>query len=133
MQDDAEDYNFDYEDDDDDTANAGDVENKYYMAKSHRDNPPEAIKDFEDIIKQENDQGAPGEWCVAACLNVAATTCLPCVSSCRGFKALKQLTKLTFKLKRFDDSLGFYTRLLPYTKKAVTRKSAYALVLRCVR
>lgn len=40
----------------------------------------------------------------------------------RGFKALKQLTKITFKLKRFEDSLGYYKRLLPYTKSAVTRK-----------
>lgn len=41
-----------------------------------------------------------------------------------GFKCLKQLTKLTFKLKRFDESLKHYTRLLPYTRKAVTRKCA---------
>ena len=46
-----------------------------------------------------------------------------CLSpSYRGFKSLKQLTKLTFRLKRFEQSLGYYSRLLPYTKKAVTRK-----------
>jgi COP9 signalosome complex subunit 2 len=42
----------------------------------------------------------------------------------RGFKALKQLTKLTFKRKQFDDSLKYYMQLLPFTKKAVTRKCA---------
>lgn len=42
----------------------------------------------------------------------------------RGFKALKQLTKLTFRLQRFEDSLRYYTRLLPYTKTAVTRNYA---------
>lgn len=42
----------------------------------------------------------------------------------RGFKALKQLTKITFKMHRFEDSLGYYKRLLPYTKSAVTRNYA---------
>lgn len=45
-----------------------------------------------------------------------------CVETYRGFKSLKQLTKLTFRLKRFEQSSGYYSRLLPYTKKAVTRK-----------
>jgi hypothetical protein len=47
----------------------------------------------------------------------------------RGFKALKQLTKITFKLKRFEESLTYYKRLLPYTKSAVTRKYVIALTM----
>lgn len=40
----------------------------------------------------------------------------------RGFKALKQLTKLLFLvLKRPNEALETYRRLLTYTKSAVTR------------
>ena len=40
----------------------------------------------------------------------------------RGFKALKQSTKLLFLiLRRPSDALGTYTQLLTYTKSAVTR------------
>ena len=40
----------------------------------------------------------------------------------RGFKALKQSTKLLFlQLKRPQDALNTYTELLTYTKSAVTR------------
>jgi COP9 signalosome complex subunit 2 len=41
---------------------------------------------------------------------------------CRGFKALKQSTKLLFlSLHRAHDALKTYTQLLTYTKSAVTR------------
>jgi len=40
----------------------------------------------------------------------------------RGFKALKQMTKLLFlELHRQNDALKTYTELLTYTKSAVTR------------
>jgi COP9 signalosome complex subunit 2 len=42
--------------------------------------------------------------------------------ACRGFKALKQSTKLLFlELHRPADALKTYTELLTYTKSAVTR------------
>lgn len=41
-----------------------------------------------------------------------------------GFKALKQMTKLTFRLGRYDEALAHYKTLLTYTKKAVTRNVA---------
>ena len=41
-----------------------------------------------------------------------------------GFKALKQMTKLTFKHERFDEALGHYKTLLTYTRKGVTRNVA---------
>lgn len=41
---------------------------------------------------------------------------------CRGFKALKQSTKLLYLgLRRPNDALKTYTQLLSYTKSAVTR------------
>lgn len=44
------------------------------------------------------------------------------MSSFRGFKALKQMTKLNFLLlHRPNDALMTYTELLTYTKLAVTR------------
>ena len=44
---------------------------------------------------------------------------------CRGFKALKQSTKLLFlQLRRPQDALKTYTELLTYTKSAVTRNYA---------
>ena len=43
----------------------------------------------------------------------------------RGFKALKQSTKLLFLvLRRPQDALQSYTQLLTYTKSAVTRNYA---------
>lgn len=42
--------------------------------------------------------------------------------ACRGFKALKQSTKLLFlHLHRPSDALTTYTQLLTYTKSSVTR------------
>lgn len=44
---------------------------------------------------------------------------------CRGFKALKQSTKLLFlNLHRPNDALKSYMRLLTYTKSTVTRNYA---------
>ena len=49
-------------------------------------------------------------------------SCLLNVKSVRGFKALKQSTKLLFLgLRRPNDALKTYTELLTYTKSAVTR------------
>ncbi|GAA97468.1 uncharacterized protein L969DRAFT_604511 [Mixia osmundae IAM 14324] len=101
---DDEDYGFDYEDDDGADEAGADVENTYYTAKSLKtEKPQEAIAAFEALVKQEADDAGPGEW---------------------GFKALKQLTKLTFRQKRFDVALAYYTQLLTYIKSAVTRNVA---------
>ncbi|PPQ72467.1 hypothetical protein CVT24_003091 [Panaeolus cyanescens] len=97
-----EDYDFEYDSDGDgdaDEADAVDVENMYYTAKSKKeDNPEEAIKEFRSIVEHEEEKG---DW---------------------GFKALKQMTKLLFLvLHRPHDALKTYTELLTYTKSAVTR------------
>lgn len=69
----------------------------WYTAKKE-DNPEEALKEFKAIVDQEAQMG---DW---------------------GFKALKQSTKLLFlTLHRPTDALQTYTRLLTYTKSAVTR------------
>ncbi|KAL7004290.1 hypothetical protein EMMF5_006176 [Cystobasidiomycetes sp. EMM_F5] len=102
------DEDFEYEDDDgEDGDGDGDTgtENRYYQAKAiKQDKPDQAILELEAIVDAQQEKG---EW---------------------GFKALKQLRKITFALHRYEQSLAYYQRLLPYTKSAVTRKQvdAYA-------
>lgn len=92
-----EDYDFDYEEDDDEDVDA-DIENMYYNAKAKRaESPDAAVADFERVVEKETQMG---DW---------------------GFKALKQMTKLNFRRGRHADALDSYTRLLKYTKSAVTR------------
>ncbi|BGO90593.1 hypothetical protein NBRC10512_002639 [Rhodotorula toruloides] len=102
MMDEDEDYGFEYEgsDNEDDVV---DVENEYYTAKSQRDTPDVALASFQKIMQDESDRNDQGEF---------------------GFKALKQMTKLTFRLGRYDEALAHYKTLLTYTKKAVTRNVA---------
>ncbi|GAA5874909.1 hypothetical protein JCM3774_006568 [Rhodotorula dairenensis] len=102
MMDEEDDYEFEYEGSDNE-ADVVDVENDYYTAKSQRDTPDVALESFQKIVSDEEAQNEQGEF---------------------GFKALKQMTKLTFKLGRYDDALRHYKTLLTYTKKAVTRNVA---------
>ncbi|KAH8119966.1 PCI-domain-containing protein [Phellopilus nigrolimitatus] len=99
MQGSDEDYNFDYSDDDAEESGGIDLENKYYKAKSKKeDTPEEALVAFRDVVEKEEQRG---EW---------------------GFKALKQATKLLYLvLHRPNDALATYTELLTYTRSAVTR------------
>ena len=54
--------------------------------------------------------------------NVSISVLPSLTVSYRGFKALKQSTKLLFlTLHRPEDALKTYTQLLTYTKSAVTR------------
>ncbi|GJN89889.1 hypothetical protein Rhopal_002878-T1 [Rhodotorula paludigena] len=102
MDEEEEDYNFEYEgsDNEDDVV---DVENEYYTAKNQRDTPDVALASFQKIVDDESSRDEQGEF---------------------GFKALKQMTKLTFRLGRYDEALAHYKTLLTYTKKAVTRNVA---------
>ncbi|GAA5936027.1 hypothetical protein JCM3775_003559 [Rhodotorula graminis] len=102
MMDEDEDYGFEYEGSDNE-EDVVDVENEYYTAKSQRDTPDTALASFQKIVNDETSRGEQGEF---------------------GFKALKQMTKLTFKLGRYDEALAHYKTLLTYTKKAVTRNVA---------
>lgn len=98
-----------------------DVENQYYTAKcecrepwsgsteadplptAQRDEPDVALDSFQKIVDNEAAAGEQGEF---------------------GFKALKQMTKLTFRNGRYDEALKHYKTLLTYTKKGVTRNVA---------
>ncbi|BGP54663.1 hypothetical protein JCM8202_001040 [Rhodotorula sphaerocarpa] len=102
MMDEEDDYDFEYEGSDNE-ADVVDVENEYYTAKSQRDTPDTALESFQKIVSDEEARSEQGEF---------------------GFKALKQMTKLTFRLGRYDEALAHYKTLLTYTKKAVTRNVA---------
>ncbi|KAG0347941.1 hypothetical protein BG004_006504 [Podila humilis] len=92
-----EDYDFDYEDEDGEEPDV-DLENKYYNAKGHKEDEPEtALLEFQGVVDAETEKG---DW---------------------GFKALKQMVKLSFKMGNYDMTLEYYDQLLPYTKSAVTR------------
>ncbi|KAF8943536.1 hypothetical protein BGZ47_005354 [Haplosporangium gracile] len=92
-----EDYDFDYEDEDGDEPDV-DLENKYYNAKGHKEDEPDvALTEFQGVVEAETEKG---DW---------------------GFKALKQMVKLSFKMGDYDKTLEYYNQLLPYTKAAVTR------------
>lgn len=73
-----------------------DMENQYYTAKGLRSDGKldEAIKSFEKVLELE---GEKGEW---------------------GFKALKQMIKITFGQNRLEKMLEYYRQLLTYIKSA---------------
>ncbi|KAK9464445.1 PCI domain-containing protein [Lipomyces arxii] len=100
MASDEENYDFEYEDDDlaSNSSNV-DIENKYYNAKTlkEEDDPEPVIEEFLGVVELEPEKG---EW---------------------GFKALKQVVKLLFKRGFHERTLQYYTELLTYTKSAVTR------------
>ncbi|TGZ63913.1 hypothetical protein CRM22_006654 [Opisthorchis felineus] len=77
-----------------------DLENQYYMAKSRKeDNPQHALEEFQKVLDIEA-SGVKGDW---------------------GFRALKQMIKINFKLGNFDVMMDNYKTLLTYIKTAVTR------------
>ncbi|TPX43352.1 hypothetical protein SeMB42_g04758 [Synchytrium endobioticum] len=101
VEDGDEEYDFNYEDEDNEEPDV-DLENKYYNAKgSKEDDPDRALREFQNVVESES---PIGDW---------------------GFKSLKQMTKLSFKHSRFDDTLKYYKHLLGYTKgNTITRNYA---------
>ena len=82
------------------------------------DDPEQALKEFKAIVDQEDEKG---DWYV---IGTTKAHDIDCIFQ-RGFKALKQSTKLLFlHLRRPSDALKTYTQLLTYTKSAVTRNYA---------
>lgn len=76
------------------------LENQYYNAKSRKEvNPDDALREFRNVLAIEA-TGVKGDW---------------------GFRALKQMIKLNFRLGRFDEIIKDYKNLLTYIKSAVTR------------
>ncbi|PAA59804.1 hypothetical protein BOX15_Mlig020563g4, partial [Macrostomum lignano] len=75
------------------------LENQYYNSKTLKDENPElALKEYQKVLDLEGAE--KGDW---------------------GFKALKQMMKINFRLGRFDEMMRLYKELLTYIKKAVTR------------
>ncbi|XP_047520114.1 COP9 signalosome complex subunit 2 isoform X2 [Pieris napi] len=76
-----------------------DLENQYYNSKALKeDEPAAALLSFQKVLELEG--GEKGEW---------------------GFKALKQMIKINFKLGNFMEMMTRYKQLLTYIKSAVTR------------
>jgi len=93
-----EDYDLEYSEDSNSEPDV-DLENQYYNSKALKENDPKAaLESFQRVLDLEN--GEKGEW---------------------GFKALKQMIKINFRLQNFDEMMTRYKQLLLYIKSAVTR------------
>ncbi|CAH1980558.1 unnamed protein product [Acanthoscelides obtectus] len=98
MCDDEEDYGLEYSEDSNSEPDV-DLENQYYNSKALKeDEPTAALASFQKVLDLES--GDKGEW---------------------GFKALKQMIKINFKLGNYDEMMSRYKQLLTYIKSAVTR------------
>ncbi|ESP05558.1 hypothetical protein LOTGIDRAFT_181363 [Lottia gigantea] len=76
-----------------------DLENQYYNSKALKDDDPKAaLESFQKVLELEAKE--KGEW---------------------GFKALKQMIKINFKLNNYEEMMIRYKQLLLYIKSAVTR------------
>lgn len=75
------------------------MENQYYNSKALKEEEPRAaLASFQKVLDLEG--GDKGEW---------------------GFKALKQMIKINFRLSNYDEMMVRYKQLLTYIKSAVTR------------
>ncbi|KAG4068609.1 hypothetical protein HA402_004950 [Bradysia odoriphaga] len=98
MCEDEEDYGLEYSEDSNSEPDV-DLENQYYNSKALKEDEPEmALQSFQKVLDLEN--GEKGEW---------------------GFKALKQMIKINFKLSNYKEMMYRYKQLLTYIKSAVTR------------
>lgn len=95
---DEEDYDLEYSEDDNSEPDV-DLENQYYNSKALKDsNPQQALESFQKVLELE--KGQKGDW---------------------GFKALKQMIKINFRLGNHEEMMNRYKQLLSYIKSAVTR------------
>lgn len=100
------DFRYDFEYEDDDEAEAGDVgvENKYYNAKQMKvDNPDEAIQEFLGMPALEEEKG---DWLVPSKTGFEFAMDTHIYILPRGFKGLKQAVKLEYKLGKYDKVRG---------------------------
>eukprot|EP00177_Eucheuma_denticulatum_P005791 GFKZ01010571.1.p1 GENE.GFKZ01010571.1~~GFKZ01010571.1.p1 ORF type:complete len:440 (+),score=83.47 GFKZ01010571.1:221-1540(+) len=92
-----EDYGFEYETDDDEEQDV-DIENQYYNSKGLLETDQgAALAGFEEVLQMETEKG---QW---------------------GFKALKQIVKLKFRMGEFKEMIQRYKEMLTYIRSAVTR------------
>jgi len=95
--DDDEEYDLEYSTDSNSEPDV-DLENQYYNSKALKeDDPKSALESFEKVLELEQEKG---EW---------------------GFKALKQMVKINYRLQQYDKMMKRYKELLTYIKSAVTR------------
>lgn len=101
MDDDMEDYGFEYSDEEPEEEDV-DIENQYYNSKGmlEGEDPREALDGFRQVVDMEQEKG---EW---------------------GFKALKQIVKLLFKMGDRQKMMEAYRQMLEYTDSAVTRNAS---------
>ncbi|KAG1682525.1 COP9 signalosome complex subunit 2 [Nymphon striatum] len=98
MVDDEEDYDLEYSEDSNSEPDV-DLENQYYNSKALKEEDPKnALSSFQKVLDLEG--GDKGEW---------------------GFKALKQMIKINFKVANYQEMMTRYKQLLTYIKSAVTR------------
>mmetsp|Transcript_65473 Transcript_65473/g.116514 ORF Transcript_65473/g.116514 Transcript_65473/m.116514 type:complete len:452 (-) Transcript_65473:25-1380(-) len=122
--DDDEECEFEYEDEDDyqieddgdddmcDDDDEVEVENKYYNAKGEVDeSPKDAYGMLVEVLEREKELGSPGKW---------------------TFKALKQLVKCLFKLKKFDEMRQRYRELLEFNWSGLTRNHTEKAINKCL-
>ncbi|KAI8812148.1 PCI domain-containing protein [Cladochytrium replicatum] len=96
VEEDDEDFGFEYENETEEPDVL--LENKYYNAKGKKeDSPEEALMEFQSVVEVED---PIGEW---------------------GFKALKQMVKLSYKTQNLHSTLDYYKTLLTYVKSAVSK------------
>ncbi|XP_018327312.1 COP9 signalosome complex subunit 2-like [Agrilus planipennis] len=95
---DDEDYGLEYSEDSTSEPDV-DLENQYYHSKAMKEEDPvAALAAFQKVIDLQGP--FKGEW---------------------GFKALKQIVKINFKLKNYEETVTKYKEMLGYIKNAVTK------------
>ncbi|XP_021945297.1 COP9 signalosome complex subunit 2 [Folsomia candida] len=96
--DDEEDYGLEYSEDSNSEPDV-DLENQYYNSKALKEEDPKAaLNSFQRVLDLEHSE--KGEW---------------------GFKALKQMIKINFRVTNYAEMMNRYKQLLTYIKTAVTR------------
>ncbi|CAG0890637.1 unnamed protein product [Darwinula stevensoni] len=97
---DDEEYDLEYSEDSNSEPDV-DLENQYYNSKALKEEDPKgALKAFSRVLELEEANGEKGDW---------------------GFKALKQMIKIHFRLGNYEEMMERYKQLLTYIKNAVTR------------
>ncbi|CAM9778391.1 unnamed protein product [Ectocarpus sp. 4 AP-2014] len=113
MSEEEEDYGFEYSEEEQEETDVG-LENSYYSAKALKaEDPKAAVEAFREARRKRQGPQAGG-WGAGVMGQEEE-------QGIWGFKALKQMMKLLFKMSAFQEFTDCYTQLLGYTKGAVTQ------------
>ena len=103
--DDSMDYGFEYSEEEEEEEDV-DIENQYYNSKGALESAPEeALEGFKGVVRMEAEGAGKGEW---------------------GFKALKQVVKIRFRLGQSKEMLADY-------RCAYIDRMSNCFILACVR